>query len=55
MNDINELKNKIEKLRQEMYQVYESNPESNEILQISQSLDTLINKYQRLINNSSED
>ncbi|UOQ43948.1 aspartyl-phosphate phosphatase Spo0E family protein [Halobacillus salinarum] len=39
------LEQQIEDLREVMYQIYYSNPQDEELLQISQELDGLLNKW----------
>ncbi|HLR67691.1 aspartyl-phosphate phosphatase Spo0E family protein [Virgibacillus alimentarius] len=48
------LRKKIEETRKMMYETYEKNPNDPEILFISQKLDVLLNKYDRLRKNTKK-
>ncbi|MFC7321707.1 aspartyl-phosphate phosphatase Spo0E family protein [Halobacillus campisalis] len=41
-----ELENKIEKIRQRMYEIYTKNPTDTEVLKISQQLDDVLNELE---------
>ncbi|WP_179107332.1 aspartyl-phosphate phosphatase Spo0E family protein [Sediminibacillus massiliensis] len=43
MEELRLLEQKIEKIRQEMYEAYEKDPDNQEVLHISQALDKAIN------------
>ncbi|WP_139343270.1 Spo0E family sporulation regulatory protein-aspartic acid phosphatase [Virgibacillus siamensis] len=49
MCSIKELKRKIEETRKRMYKTYENDPNDPQVLSISQSLDILLNKYDRAL------
>lgn len=53
MSQINRLKDEVDKMRQALYKILseEESLTSNRVLNISQSLDSLLNKYDELINN----
>lgn len=51
MSEINELNKQIEAKRKEMYAVYEQNPTDPNLLNLSQSLDKLLNQLNRISNN----
>lgn len=48
MHKIIILREQIEIMRKKMYEIYEKNPEDPELLAISEKLDVLLNRYDRL-------
>ncbi|SDJ82485.1 aspartyl-phosphate phosphatase Spo0E family protein [Sediminibacillus albus] len=48
MKEIEEMEKKIENLRVRMYQVFQFNPDSPEILKLSQRLDDALNQFDLL-------
>ncbi|MBM7551863.1 aspartyl-phosphate phosphatase Spo0E family protein [Thalassobacillus pellis] len=54
MNEINDLKEKIEAMRLKMYRIYAKNPLDNELLEVSQALDDLLNQLEMLLKPKKE-
>lgn len=52
MTSKKKIKQQIEKTRHEMYQIYENDPKSSQLLEISQELDSLLNEYHKLQNHN---
>ncbi|MCJ0930684.1 Spo0E family sporulation regulatory protein-aspartic acid phosphatase [Virgibacillus halodenitrificans] len=55
LNTLHDLYKKIEETRQKMYQAYKNDPQSPEVLAISQTLDDLLNKLERLKREKTQD
>ncbi|WP_337249656.1 aspartyl-phosphate phosphatase Spo0E family protein [Virgibacillus halodenitrificans] len=55
MNTLPDLYKKIEETREKMYQAYKNDPQSPEVLAISQKLDDLLNKLERLKMEKTQD
>ncbi|WP_101842568.1 aspartyl-phosphate phosphatase Spo0E family protein [Halobacillus sp. Marseille-P3879] len=52
MNNARELKVQIERLRNEMHEEYRRNPKGQRVLRVSQQLDKVLNRYQRILNST---
>ncbi|MYL58677.1 Spo0E family sporulation regulatory protein-aspartic acid phosphatase [Virgibacillus halodenitrificans] len=48
LNTLHDLYKEIEETRQKMYEAYKNDPQSPEVLAISQTLDKLLNKLDRI-------
>ncbi|WP_077622773.1 aspartyl-phosphate phosphatase Spo0E family protein [Sediminibacillus massiliensis] len=48
MDKLTALERKVEELRQKMYQASLKNPESTEVLKISQTLDETLNQFEQI-------
>ncbi|WHX27972.1 aspartyl-phosphate phosphatase Spo0E family protein [Virgibacillus halodenitrificans] len=55
LNTLHDLYKEIEETRQKMYEAYKNDPQSPEVLAISQTLDDLLNKLERLKREKTQD
>nr|WP_223280666.1 aspartyl-phosphate phosphatase Spo0E family protein [Virgibacillus halodenitrificans] len=55
MNTLHDLYKEIEETRQKMYEAYKNDPQNPEVLAISQTLDDLLNKLERLKREKTQD
>ncbi|SDL91288.1 aspartyl-phosphate phosphatase Spo0E family protein [Sediminibacillus halophilus] len=55
MKEIEQVEIKIETLRSKMYQVFTCNPQSSDILKISQTLDEALNLFDALKDSSESE
>ncbi|WP_231478676.1 aspartyl-phosphate phosphatase Spo0E family protein [Virgibacillus halodenitrificans] len=55
LNTLHDLYKKIEETRQKMYKAYKNDPQGPEVLAISQTLDELLNKLERLKREKTQD